>query len=1092
VHSYGDEAFEALDRIVRDVQRADLLAPVTVVVERGGLALSLRRRLASRPRGVANVRCTTWDRLAASLAVRPLSGCSRLTVSASAELEAVRSALVEDAPHRLSGALGQPATLRALARTYRELAAVPEAALDKLAAQSARAGEVVRLVRRARRILAGCLSPAEVIETAAAEVRRAPRWAAERCGAVVVHLPYRLGTPEIGLLQSLAACMEAHVILGATGDPRADAPTRELLLRLVGTDRDGGFERAVVPAATSVRAAPSADAEVLMALRDLMGHNARNVPLERMALVHSGAPPYPQLIHDLLARAGIPAHGGSGRPLSATLPGRALLGLLGLPDRDWRRDDVMAWLASAPLLHKGTPVAVAEWDELSAEAGIVSGIHQWNVRLTAHAAALRRAAGRRTPGVFVLEARDGAGDVTATQPTGTLETAARRCDDLRAFAAALAERFVQPPASWSAWSQWARTVLADLLGPTTRHASWPHEDVVALDAVNEALGRIGALDVLSASPPAFADFRAALGAELDLPAPETVRFGHGLLVGRLHEAVGLDLDVIYVVGMADGSFPVVEADDVLVPDRERERAGPEVPRRVADPARARREYLAALASARVRVLSYARDDQRYGRPLRPARALLESLEMRSGEGGRRSARALRHGSAASLDAASMELVTSFAEAVHAASAGAEPVSEDDWRLQALTRWVGGGGTVAEHAFGRDDHVLAGALTVRRARRSPRLTRFDGLAGALETPRTVADMVESATGLEELARCPRRYFFARQLRISARKAPEALFEITPAERGAIIHRVLERLVQEEIAARAHGAERVGPSEREGPWTPSEGEGPSMPSEGEGPSMPSEGEGPSMPTEGEGPSMPEARMLAIAEEEFAESCRRGATGHPALWGLVRSRIEADLRVQLHSDAEHRSVAGAKPIAVELAFGPATGVDVAVRASRGMVHFRGRIDRVDELADGSVAVLDYKSGRKYPSAHGGEEPRSRDARLQLPVYALAAKAAYGASRRIRAGYWFVGSPTPPQWSAIDAELEARVTGMVDALCDMLEHAAFPGRPGPSDERSGRGVNCTFCPYDAMCPPERRTEWLHKRGDPVLGPYRALVGET
>ena len=1059
-HTYGDAAFAVLAHTVRKAKEADPLSPATVVVDRGPLALSVRRRLASTPPGVAHLRCTTWVRLAAELAQRWLSAGRRVPSSPAVELEAVRSALAEETPSHLAGALDQPATLRAIARTYRDLVAVPGVALDALAAQSPRAADVVDVVRRVRSALADCVGRAELLAAAAAEVRRAPGWAAESCGQVAVYLPRRIGPPELELIEALGGCTDVEVIVGAVGDAVADGEAHQLVARLSGSDgpsgtvdggpEEGGSARVLAP--TWARSAPSADAEVLMALRHLMGRNAEGVPLERMALLYGGGPPYRQLVHDALAAAGIPAHGDSARPLSSTVAGRALLGALAVADHDWRRDDVTAWLASAPILSGGHLVPAAEWNALSAEAGVVSGLGQWRERLRAHARSLREVARARGLADDVAGGDPSSGlDVAGGDPVLSarvrlLEIDARRCDQLRAFLDTMAERLGRAPTSWEAWGEWARRLLADLLGPLARRAGWPDDEIVAYDAVGDALGRIGALDWLSGLAPAAADFRTALAAELDAPAPGTARIGHGLLVGRVEEAIGLDLEVVCVVGMVDGAFPAHQGDDVLVPDRERELAGDEVPLRAADAASVRLDFLAALASAREQVLSCSRYDQRHGRELRPAGLFLEAVDSLAGDGRRRVARELRGGPPPGLGER-FQFVSSFAGAVGDGVRGSDPLSDADWRLRSLVRWVAARGRVSDHFLARDDASLAGSLAVRRARRSAQFTRFDGLVEHLEIPSPRTGAVQSATGLEGLARCPRSYFFSHLLRVSARELPETLLQLAPAERGVIIHRVLERLVAAEMAAGISGEED--------------------------------------------PSAREARMLAYAEDEFEEARRRGVTGHPALWALERSRMTSDLREHLRGENEYQVASGARPVAVELDFGPASGTVVSVDTSRGAVRFRGSIDRVDELADGSVVVVDYKSGRPYRVLEGGD-PLSGGERLQLPVYALAARAAFGAWRRVRAGYWFVGSPTPPEWLDLDDAVQSRLREVLSTLAEVIETGRFPARPGPSDGRPARGSNCTYCPYDGMCPPDRATSWRRKRADRALSAYVALVGET
>ena len=132
----------------------------------------------------------------------------------------------------------------------------------------------------------------------------------------------------------------------------------------------------------------------------------------------------------------------------------------------------------------------------------------------------------------------------------------------------------------------------------------------------DLLARLAILDRVDPSPE-LATFRRALESDLSGPAPRTSRFGHGVLVGPVESAVGLDLDAIFVVGMVEGAFPTRVRDDALLSDEERAAAGDDVPRRADAGLQARRTYLAALAAAPVRVISCARGDQRRGRDAAP-------------------------------------------------------------------------------------------------------------------------------------------------------------------------------------------------------------------------------------------------------------------------------------------------------------------------------------------------------------------------------------------------------------------------------------------------------------------------------------------
>lgn len=1054
-HPYGDGAFGALAASVRAAKGGDPLAPVTVVVDRGAVGLSVRRRLAASPEGVANVRFTTWSRLAAELAMPWLSSADRRAVTGAVELEAVRAALDEVDAGPLAALADQPSTVRAVARTYRELAGVSRDALDALAAQSRRSAAVVAIVRAARARLHGAYGPAELLSAAAGAVRQGA--VPTPVGSVIVYLPGRAGPAEWSLAEALAARGAVEVIVGWTGDEVADGPARSLLSRLGGTGRPMAMPNPAGGTRTGrtrtwVRSAPSADAEVLMGLRHVMRRNAEGVPLERMAVLHAGNAPYPLLVQDMASMAGIPFHGPQPRQLSATVAGRVLLGVLGLVDRDWRRDDVAAWLSSGPMLHGGRPVPSAEWDALSSDAGVVAGLAQWRDRLAAHSSLLRIRAR------LVAEAGPGAED--SGERAATLAGDAARCTELWDFVDGLSQRLANAPGTWSGWGSWAARLLADLLGGPARRADWPLGEVAALDAVGDALGSLSALDWIGGPAPGLATFRTALASELERPAPQTARFGDGLLVGRIGDVVGVDLDVVCVVGMVDGQFPARATDDVLVPDREREAAGGlradgagglpadgaggPVPLRGAPAAEGRREYLAALAGATERVLSYARGDLRTGRELRPARLLLEALSRLTEDGRRLHAGDVRWGPPDGVPLQSFQFVRSFAEAVRDDDRMGEPVSVTDWKLQSLARWAALRRSLDGHFLAESESVLTTAVSVRRARRSRSFTRFDGLVEGLAVPSPADDRPQSATGLETYARCPRRYLFGHLLGLGSRARPETVLQIDPVDRGVLVHGVLERLVAAETAD-ADGARTQDEAQR--------------------------------------------RASAYAAAAFAGLEQRGLSGHPVLWAVDRLRILTDLRQFLRADAAYRAVTGATPVAVEEPFGWPGDPGVSVEMHDGRrVRFRGRIDRVDALP-GGLNVVDYKTGRAVGAA-AGEDPLEGGTRLQPAVYALAARGRHGATGTITAGYWHVGGRAEPVGVTLTGALVDRLSAVIGAAVQGIEGGVFPANPGRTEAGgASRAGHCRTCPFDRVCPPDRSDAWGRKHDDPALAPYHRMA---
>jgi ATP-dependent helicase/nuclease subunit B len=111
---------------------------------------------------------------------------------------------------------------------------------------------------------------------------------------------------------------------------------------------------------------------------------------------------------------------------------------------------------------------------------------------------------------------------------------------------------------------------------------------------------------------------------------------------------------------------------------------------------------------------------------------------------------------------------------------------------------------------------------------------------------------------------------------------------------------------------------------------------------------------------------AEMDAFAEEQHV--------GHRALWELKRIELLESLVAVVESERE------AAPVELERAFGfddEASWPPLRI----GDVHVRGIVDRIDRLADGTLLVLDYKSGRLASLS-----PRLKPQALLAPEFQLA----------------------------------------------------------------------------------------------------------
>lgn len=377
------------------------------------------------------------------------------------------------------------------------------------------------------------------------------------------------------------------------------------------------------------------------------------------------------------------------------------------------------------------------------------------------------------------------------------------------------------------------------------------------------------------------------------------------------------------------------------------------------------------------------------------------------------------------------VIPSFSAAVGARAHDPRTPPEHD--LAALV-----GGSLRPPLIDAVPHLARGAAPVLAR-------RFGGLgpwAGQVD-PSRVAGVLEgemSATPLERYATCPARFFYDDVLRIRFDEAPEAVAEVDPRDRGDLVHGVLEAVVGGRI--------RRGRHDR---------------------------------------SAEEADLEAELTRRLDLLAGSGRTGR-------RLRFEAavqDIRDRLDAfwDADDRLRAEGAALAVEWDFGEEFDRPVRWERSGGPpLRLRGRIDRVDTLADGTLAVFDYKTRTRWD--------RNLDAQvaagtlLQLPIYAHAASTHLGAPTGRGA---IINLPSTGRAQTADlSEVAHQVaSATLDALTSHIEAGRFPAVPGPVTEfPRPTHEHCSYCEFDLICPTDRAGLWERTRDDPVLETFVTLGG--
>jgi ATP-dependent helicase/nuclease subunit B len=217
--------------------------------------------------------------------------------------------------------------------------------------------------------------------------------------------------------------------------------------------------------------------------------------------------------------------------------------------------------------------------------------------------------------------------------------------------------------------------------------------------------------------------------------------------------------------------------------------------------------------------------------------------------------------------------------------------------------------------------------------------------------------------------------------------------------------------------------------------------------------------------------EARALAIWEAA-AEDALVAQGPRPALAAFWRPRLARIGRFVVAEEARLREGGGILASFVE------RKGEWTLRRPRGAVTLRARADRIDRLGDGSLAVLDYKTGGlpKADALRDGAAP-------QLPLEAaMAIRGAFDGvpAAPVRAlSYWrLTGGQEPGEVRQMLSEVEEverlaeEALGGLGALVDrfLLGDAPFPARPHPG--RAARGGD-----YDHLA---RVAEWANAEDDP------------
>jgi len=1035
----GRNAFQCLSELIRTRKETDQFAPVTVVAPSQYAGVMLRRALAA-DHGLLNVRFMVLPRLAEYLGSPTLAKEGKAPLTPLVELASIRNIATEtggDGPLRaVSHHPGLPGLLR---RTFGELSRLEVTDLSNLADTDGLRAQLVDWYRLFRDETKGYYVHEDLVRAAEDAVTKGLVDDTLRdIGYVVFYLLNDLTKSEARLTKSLIDTDQAAMTLGMVGEAEIDEDT--LLIKTVISGGSGtaltyvSFEN---PPPVRLLSAPDSREEIRWIVRDIARRCEAGTPFHKIAVLYRQKEPYSSLVPTQLDLAGIPVSGPDPTPLSSTPSGRLLLGMLSAMNSDLSRSDVLRWLSESPVRAgpdgQDSRGLFADWEVLSRQAGIVKGIGQWEERLAVLGTRLARQ----------IAVAAGLEETSEAKLEGLRRTSSA-VDSLQRFIKDLSERTSTPSGdTWDGLSRW----IKQLLGHFSWHGNdWPLEHIATHERLLGILDEFGPLDGTTA-PPTKEVFLELLEQLLEAPSGRLGETGTGVFIAPVETAKGMEFDAVYLVGMCEGDFPAAPPLDSLLPYETREAVagGLALDSQRTFRVKERRAFLTAQASCGEYILSYPRADSSSQRPRFPSPWFMDALTVLNGA------------SVPSTDIPQLsdkdwlEVIQSPLHSLESTETiSAADIHDRD--VASVGRWRTSGRALRDHYLAAPGGAIARAIAMNDSRWSRQVTGWDGdVSGHLDSGPVLREGPLSATGLESWARCPFSYFLGHVLGLRALDSPEDVLTISALDRGSLVHRILERVVDESIKRDdGSGTGKIGMGEQ-------------------------------------------GQILRrIAEEEFDRAESRGITGKPLLWATAKDEILRDLIGFLDEDRTWLEREDLDPIWAEKSFGFDRSDSLEplkiILKDGTELSFRGMIDRVDVSKDKKrIVVTDYKTGSPYSYQKMNKDPLDAGRRLQLPIYALAAKRALGETEQAQGSYWFVTAAANYERKVVDlGQVEDRFNEVIEGIATGIQNGLFPANPGPPGRFGPE--NCSYCDFDRICPAARASLWDRKKGDTRLDPYTGL----
>ncbi len=305
------------------------------------------------------------------------------------------------------------------------------------------------------------------------------------------------------------------------------------------------------------------------------------------------------------------------------------------------------------------------------------------------------------------------------------------------------------------------------------------------------------------------------------------------------------------------------------------------------------------------------------------------------------------------------------------------------------------------------------LTLHAGAESNAVTEWHGQvpdAAGMLGPLASAARGISPSSLELLAKCPLAWFYRYGLELAPPEDVEfdATLWLDPAQRGSLLHSVFERFVTAWMSRQ------------------------------------------------DDISSPDAdvELGRILSEEIARELQVTPAPSTVVLAAERELLE---RLTRNFLAQERAYHDAEWVAVEVAF-PRRDQATTFRSADGLeLPIHGRIDRVDRFADGSLRIIDYKTGSSGRFRVGSKDAPLKGGRMLQPaLYAAGASQALGAPVQ-EFEYRFPKERTLFDRVRLTRADIARAPAIVSSLLAHPRSGSFVPTDDPDD--------CVYCDFRDIC---------------------------